>query len=223
MDAGGSNIAGEDHELYWLVTDHRDGTGAMSIAFTPVRVVCQNTLITGLRSAKVSVNLKHNKSIQTDASFYLDIFNQMARTQENVVNAMNSMTKTRLKERQVQSVMTSAYPTASRPARLKLSANITADDVPSNVWKRILNDKKEQKEVWEKRQSRVDRVKDSAMERLDVFNQEFPKLADTPWAVYNAIVETEDYRRGHDKSGTALFGGRAEAKARAFNKALDLA
>ena len=223
MDAGGSKIAGEDHELYWLVTDHRDGTGAMSIAFTPVRVVCQNTLITGLRSAKVSVNLKHNKSIQTDASFYLDIFNQMARTQENVVNAMNSMTKTRLKERQVQSVMTSAYPTASRPARLKLSANITADDVPSNVWKRILNDKKEQKEVWEKRQSRVDRVKDSAMERLDVFNQEFPKLADTPWAVYNAIVETEDYRRGHDKSGTALFGGRAEAKARAFNKALDLA
>ena len=223
MDAGGSKIAGEDHELYWLVTDHRDGTGAMSIAFTPVRVVCQNTLITGLRSAKVSVNLKHNKSIQTDASFYLDILNQMARTQENVVNAMNSMTKTRLKERQVQSVMTSAYPTASRPARLKLSANITADDVPSNVWKRILNDKKEQKEVWEKRQSRVDRVKDSAMERLDVFNQEFPKLADTPWAVYNAIVETEDYRRGHDKSGTALFGGRAEAKARAFNKALDLA
>jgi len=223
MDAGASTIAGEDHELYWLVTDHRDGTGAMSIAFTPVRVVCQNTLITGLRSAKVSVNLKHNKSIQTDASFYLDIFNQMARTQESVVSAMNSMTKSTLNARQVQSVMTSAYPTASQPTRLKLSANITADDVPSNVWNRILNDKKEQKEEWEKRQSRVDRVKDSAMERLDVFNQEYSHLANTPWAVYNAIVETEDYRRGHDKSGTALFGGRAEAKARAFNKALDLA
>jgi len=91
MDAGASTIAGEDHELYWLVADHRDGTGAMSIAFTPVRVVCQNTLITGLRSSKVSVNLRHNRSIQTDASFYLDIFNQMARTQENVVSAMDTM------------------------------------------------------------------------------------------------------------------------------------
>ena len=222
MNAGESKIAGEDHNLYWLVTDHRDGLGALSIAFTPVRVVCQNTLITGLRSAKVSVNLKHNKSIQTDASFYLDIFNQMARTQETVVNAMNSMTKTRLKERQVQSVMTSAYPNASRPSRLKLSANITADDVQSNVWTRILNDKNEQREVWEKRQSRVDRVKDSAKERLDVFNQEFPKLSNTSWAVYNAVVETEDYRRGHTASGTTLFGGRAEAKARAFNKALEL-
>ena len=222
MDAGASTIAGEDHELYWLVTDHRDGTGAMSIAFTPVRVVCQNTLITGLRSSKVSVNLKHNKSIQTDASFYLDIFNQMARTQENVVNAMDSMTKTRLKAKEVETILTSAYPTASRPTRLKLSANISADDVPSSVWKRILNDKKEQKEEWDKRQGRVDRIKDNAKERLDVFNQEFPKLSNTPWAVYNAVVETEDYRRGHTASGTTLFGGRAEAKARAFNTALEL-
>ena len=124
---------------------------AMTMAFTPVRVVCQNTLITGLRSAKVSVNLKHNRSIQTDASFYLDIFNQMARTQENVVSAMDTMTKTRLKAKEVESVLTSAYPTASRPTRLKLSANISADDVPSNVWKRILTDKKEQKEEWEKK------------------------------------------------------------------------
>ena len=222
MDAGGSSIAGEDHQLYWLITDHRDGTGALSIAFTPVRVVCQNTLVTGLRSAKVSVNLKHNKSIQTDASFYLDIFNQMARTQESVVEAMNTMTKTKLSDKQVDTIMNYAYPTASQPTRLKLSANITADDVPANVWSRILRDKKEQKEVWEKRQSRIDRVRESAVERLDVFNQEYLNLAQTPWAVYNAVVETEDYRRGHDASATTLFGSRAEAKARAFNKALDL-
>ena len=81
----------------------------------------------------------------------------MARTQENVVSAMDSMTKTRLKAKEVETILTSAYPTASRPTRLKLSANISADDVPSSVWKRILNDKKEQKEEWDKRQSRVDR------------------------------------------------------------------
>jgi hypothetical protein len=136
---------------------------------------------------------------------------------------MNTMTKTKLSNTQVDRIMTYAYPTASQPTRLKLSANITADDVPSSVWNRILNDKKHQKEVWEKRQSRIDRVKESAMERLDVFNQEFHSLAQTPWAVYNAVVETEDYRRGHDSSATTLFGSRAEAKARAFNKALDLA
>ena len=60
------------------------------------------------------------------------------------------------------------------------------------------------------------------MERFNIFNDEFPKLANTSWGVYNAIVETEDYRRGHDSSATALFGSRAESKARAFNKALEL-
>jgi predicted nucleic acid-binding protein len=220
LDAGASSIAGEDHKLFWLVTDHRDGTGALSIAFTPVRVVCQNTLITGLRSSKVSVNLKHNKSIAVDTSFYLDIFNQMARTQETVVEAMNSLTKVTLKKEQVADIMSAAYPTASKPNRLKLSDGISADDVPAKVWVRILNDRKDQVEEFEKRQARVTRIRDNALERVDIFNQEFSGLANTPWAVYNAIVETEDYRRGWDGSGTALFGQRAEAKARAFNKAL---
>tara|TARA_R110000824_G_scaffold74443_2_gene189215 strand:- start:83 stop:1129 length:1047 start_codon:yes stop_codon:yes gene_type:complete len=220
LDAGASSIAGEDHKLFWLVTDHRDGTGALSIAFTPVRVVCQNTLITGLRSSKVSVNLKHNKSIAVDTSFYLDIFNQMARTQETVVEAMNSLTKVTLKKAEVADIMNAAYPTASKPNRLKLSDGISADDVPAKVWMRILNDRKDQVEEFEKRQARVTRIRDNAQERVDIFNQEFTSLANTPWAVYNAIVETEDYRRGWDGSGTALFGQRAEAKARAFNKAL---
>ena len=79
----------------------------------------------------------------------------------------------------------------------------------------------EQREVWEKRQNRTDVIMNHAKERLDVFNQDFPKISNTSWAVYNAIVETEDYRRGHDKSGTALYGSRAEAKARAFNTALN--
>ena len=220
LDAGDSAIAGEDHKLFWLVTDHRDGTGSLSIAFTPVRVVCQNTLITGLRSSKVSVNLKHNKAIGTDTAFYLDIFNQMARTQESVVSAMNSLTKVTLKKPDVKTIVTFAYPNASKPNRLRLSDGIVADDVPATVWNRILNDRKYHQDEFGKRQARVDRIRENAYDRINVFNEEYSDLANTPWAIYNAIVETEDYRRGWDSSGTALFGQRAEAKARAFSKAL---
>ena len=226
LDAGDSQIAGEDHKLFWLVSDHRDGTGALSIAFTPVRVVCQNTLISGLRSSKVSITLKHNKSIQADTSFYLDIFNQMARTQRSVVEAMNSLTKVVLEPKQVEQIVSSAYPSASKPNRLRLSDGISTDDVPTNVWTKILNDRKKPQEEYEKRQARVTRIKDNAYERIEAFNEGFSHFANTPWAIYNAIVETEDYRRGWDgekgkaASGTAVFGQRAEAKARAFNKAL---
>jgi len=220
LDASESKIAGEDHHLYWLITDARDGTGSLTIAFTPVRVVCQNTLITGLRSSKVSVNLKHNKAINSDTEFYLDIFNQMGRVQEGIVTAMDSLTKNTLVQAQADQIITSAYPNASKPNRLKLSDGITADDVPAKVWTRILADRGVQEDEYGERQKRIDRIKDNANERLEVFNQEHSKYAMTPWAVYNAVVETEDYRRGHEKSGTQLFGSRAESKARAFNKAL---
>ena len=220
LDAGGAKIAGEDHDLFWLVSDHRDGLGALNIAFTPVRVVCQNTLISGLNNSKISVSLRHNRSIKADASFYLDIFSKMARTQESVVEAMNSLTTVTLVEKQIDSIVKSAYPNASPPNRLVLSDGFSRDDVSSDVWGRILRDRKGHQEIWEQAQARVDRIRTNAYDRIEAFNEEFPKLAKTPWAVYNAIVETEDYRRGHEKSGTKLFGTRAYAKAVAFNKAL---
>ena len=64
---------------------------------------------------------------------------------------------------------------------------------------------------------------------MDIFNQQFGHFANTPWAVYNSVVEAEDYRRGHNgnndapASSTALFGDRAKTKARAFSKALEYA
>lgn len=220
LDAGESKIAGEDHNLYYLVSDARDGTGALNIAFTPVRVVCQNTLVAGLDNAKVSIAIKHRQSIAQDAEFYLDIFNQMAHVKETVVSAMDSMTAVTLDDDQIKRIILKAYPNASRPARLKLSDGINADEVPAHVWTKILTDREAKKDEYEKRQARVDRIKANANERLDIFNQEFPHLARTPWAVYNAVVETEDYRRGWDTSDTMLFGSRAEAKVRAFKAGL---
>lgn len=222
LDAGESKIAGEDHNLFYLVSDARDGTGALNIAFTPVRVVCQNTLVAGLNDAKVSISIKHNQSIRKDAEFYLNIFSQMASVKDTVVSAMDSMTAVTLEEADVKRIMLKAYPNASRPSRLKLTNGITADEVPAHVWTQILKDRESKRDEYEKRQARVDRIKANAMERLDIFNQEFPHIAQTPWAVYNAVVETEDYRRGWDTSDTMLFGSRAEAKVRAFQAGLAL-
>ena len=229
LDASESKIAGEDHHLYWLVTDARDGTSGLTIAFTPVRVVCQNTLITGMRSSKVSINLKHNKSIQNDTEFYLDIFRDMAKTKEQVVTAMNTLTNNTLEKKAVDSIINYAYKDASRPTRLKLSDGVRADDVDAKAWTRILAHRKDELEEYDKRTQRKDAVKNVAYERLDIFNQQFGHFANTPWAVYNSVVEAEDYRRGHNgnndapASSTALFGDRAKTKARAFSKALEYA
>ena len=223
LDAGDSKICGEDHNLYFLVTDSRDGMGALQIAFTPVRVVCQNTLTAGLASAKISVRLTHTRNIESDTEWYIGLFNKMTVAKDEAIGLMNTLANVNnITQEDANRVINSAYPDASAPRRLTLSRSITSDDVPANVWSKLMMDKKDLLEEFDKRKDRVELIRKGARERYSAFNDEFPNLARTPWAVWQAVCETEDYRKGHKDSSTTLFGARAEAKARAFATARQL-
>jgi len=222
LNAGESAIAGEHHKLYYLITDHRDGLGALTIAFTPVRVVCQNTLTTGLSSAKVSVSLSHNKMIKADTQWYTSIFNSMLTAQDQVVAQMDRLADFNLDPGEAEKVIDAAYPPTSTPRRLRLSNGVTEDDVPKETWLKILNDTKYDRERYDKQRERDEKIRAGALERFHAFNDEFPNNANTPWAIWQAVVETEDYRKGHANSATTVFGDRANRKARAFRAALAL-
>ena len=61
----GITVAGEDrHDVYLLATNSHDGTSSFTVAVTPVRVVCQNTLTMALRGTKQSWSLRHTRSVQ---------------------------------------------------------------------------------------------------------------------------------------------------------------
>lgn len=61
----GIQIAGQDaHDVYLLAYNSHDGSSAFTLAVTPVRVVCQNTLTMGLRAAKQTWTLRHTSSVQ---------------------------------------------------------------------------------------------------------------------------------------------------------------
>ena len=222
LDAGESKICGEDHHLYFLVSDHRDGGGALQIAFTPVRVVCQNTLTAGLQNAKINVRLTHTRNIESDTEWYIGLFNQMDSAREEAVAVMNTLSTTTITKDEAETVVKSAYPDASEPRRLTLAKDITPDQISGGVWAKLLSEKKDLVEEYDKRVERVESIRKIARERYDVFNDEFTDLAKTPWAIWQAFVETEDYRKGHTDSSTSVFGTRAEAKIRAFNKAKSL-
>ena len=223
LNAGSSSIAGEDHNLYYLITDHRDGTGALSMAFTPVRVVCQNTLSLGLNNAKVSVNLQHRKSIRDDADWYMSLFNEMATARDSSIEQMNTLTSVKIGDDDAKHVINKSYPKPAMPRRLRMANGVTGDDVPSHIWAKLLQDK----EQWEKDHSNsIERIqvhKDMAFERWDIFNQEHPNVANTPWAVWQAVCETEDYRRvkeqNRGRQTSALYGSRATTKEKAFSNA----
>jgi hypothetical protein len=147
----------------------------------------------------------------------------MSAAKDEAIGVMNTLGNVQnITEEEADGVIKAAYPDASAPRRLTLAKDITADDVPANIWVKLMGDKKELIEEFDKRRQRVELIRTGAKERYAAFNDEFPNLARTPWAVWQAVVETEDYRKGHKDSSTTLFGARAEAKARAFSAARKL-
>ena len=57
-------ICGDKLEPYLCFTNSHDGSGAIKIAMTPIRVVCNNTLNLAMRNAKRSWSTKHMGNIE---------------------------------------------------------------------------------------------------------------------------------------------------------------
>lgn len=60
-----TTVLGDDVAPYLVFTNSHDGSGAVKVAITPVRVVCQNTLTIALRRAKRVASIKHCGDIRT--------------------------------------------------------------------------------------------------------------------------------------------------------------
>lgn len=53
----------DDIEKYLLLTSSHDGSGAIQAMFTPIRVVCNNTLQAALKGSKHKISIRHTKSV----------------------------------------------------------------------------------------------------------------------------------------------------------------
>ena len=56
-------ISGEKFSPYLLFSNTHDGSGAVKVALTPIRVVCQNTLNLALDTARRSWSMMHGRSL----------------------------------------------------------------------------------------------------------------------------------------------------------------
>jgi phage/plasmid-like protein (TIGR03299 family) len=76
-------------EKYLFLTTSHDGTGSIQIAFTPVRIVCQNTLNAALRNQLNGIKIRHTASATDklkEAYKMLGITNQLTVELEAIYN-----------------------------------------------------------------------------------------------------------------------------------------
>jgi phage/plasmid-like protein (TIGR03299 family) len=76
-------------EKYLFLTSSHDGTGSISIAFTPVRIVCQNTLNAAMRNQTNCIKIRHTASAADklqEAYKMLGMTNQLSLEMEAIYN-----------------------------------------------------------------------------------------------------------------------------------------
>lgn len=221
LDAGERKIKGEDLKLYFLVTDTRDGGTSMKIAFTPVRVACYNTLVTGLKSSLVTVSMDHVASIGSVFDSRVSLVKRLTAAQDSTLEIFDMMSKFKLKGKQFERVIEAAYPLPKRPKKAVVLDEVTVDE--SELVGMLYDEASHANQLWEYYCQRALGLRDAASELFAKFNDEFPKTANTGWAVYNAVVETADFRNGSDSVPvSAIWGARAQEKKRAFTEVSSL-
>lgn len=214
-----AEVAGEELAKYFLLTDTKDGKGgAMRLAFTPIRVVCTNTLTTAISGARDQFSLSHTGDLQADLNGAVEIIAASKRAEKDVLETFRYMAQFKAEVAQLQTLLDAAYPLPKVGRWERFKDDLEDLDVSKAVTERVL----QQHEKLEARRQVRQRLQEGAKELYQKFCDEHTDLAQTPWAMYNAIVEFEDFRNGWSgrEGESLLFGQRAERKAKAFTAAV---
>lgn len=210
--------------MFYFISGGHDGGHAVTIGVTPVRIVCQNTLMMGLASASFRADVAHKGAALAEVQFQVNVVAQMQSAATAVTAAMRLLAATPVTSEALEPIFEAAYPTPLRAysdrAVAILGSTVTLDEAR----KLQLEGKVKKADNWEES---VKTYRDAALVRLEAFNDEYPQVANTPWAAYNAVVETEQYRRGKSNTTRArdvLFNGfRGQNITRAWDAAYAIA
>lgn len=103
-------VLDDDVEPYMVFTNSHDGTGAIRIAMTPVRVVCQNTMNLALNTAKRQWSTKHVGDMQSkleEAKLCLRLANDYM---TNLDEEADRLANAKLYAEQVEEILNDMFP-----------------------------------------------------------------------------------------------------------------
>lgn len=191
-------------EKYLFLTTSHDGLGCIHAAFTPVRIVCNNTLNAALRSQVNSIRIRHTANVQgrlREAHKLMDITNQMADELEAIFNRWSHV---RITDKQVKRLIQVAM--ASNQETLQNLKSGKQDEL-SAIYTNT-----------------VDRVFEYAMSQPD---QQEATTKGTLFGTYNAVTgyfqNVRNYKDEETKFKSIMHGTGLQRSQLAFNLCGDFA
>ncbi len=188
-------------EQYLFLTSSHDGTGAVQAAFTPIRIVCNNTLNAALSQCSNKVSIRHTRSASDtlkEAHKIMGISNQLKNELQEV---FQRMAKVQITDPELLDFIKRAM-SPNREVMSKLDA---------------------QEELSSRFKNTVDDVYAYAMSSE---TQQMNSTKGTVFGAYNAITgyfqNVKTYKTNEDKLNSIIFGTGERRQQRAFDLALNL-
>lgn len=185
-------------EKYIFLTTSHDGTGSITAAFTPVRIVCQNTLNAALVNMSNVIRIRHTSGAKQrleNAHKVMGLANRLSTQLEGI---FNQWTKVRITDAEVKKLIQLALcPNKETLDALKKGA----DDELSTLFKNT--------------------VEDAFAYGMMADTQQMDTTKGTVFGAYNAVTgyyqNVRNYKDDESKLQSIVMGGTAQGKAqRAF-------
>jgi phage/plasmid-like protein (TIGR03299 family) len=186
-------------EKYLVLTNSHDGLSTLKVYFTPIRVVCQNTLTASLRDAKSGISIRHSGNINGKIE----------------------------EARKVLNISVNYYDQFEKIIKGFGSKKISKDDAVLYFESVMAEFSKGDGIEFSKQQEKKIEICQNLF--VNGMGNDNPDVKGTLWTAYNAVTEFCDYHRGikgvdggSGRVNDALFGTGAGIKAVAFEKAVQL-
>ena len=118
-------VVGDDFcAKYLLLSNCHDGRGAVSVKFTPIRVVCQNTLLFALNSGEKAPRVRHSRNMQQRLRDIQELNGVMWQTFKAAEDLFQTLVRVQVDGARLNAYLNAVYPLTDeqrkaqkRPAR----------------------------------------------------------------------------------------------------------
>lgn len=207
------SIAGDEITNYGMLTSPYAGGEAYYFRITPVRTVCENTLVAAKSASTESYRIIHDEDSPKNLAKWL---NGITTRSEQRLAAMKQMFELfaakRVTEAETTQVLAKTYP-YPQPV-------VTDAFAPSEVIEAKVANFKSTVEYQDRAREMVAELFGGAGR-----GSELKSAEGTGWGLYNAVVEWEDYRRSKNaqtRASDTLFGYRAQVKELAYTAVAEI-
>jgi phage/plasmid-like protein (TIGR03299 family) len=235
LKTGTHSISGDEVDSYFLVSDGKAGNRSLKISVTPVRVVCQNTLIMSDTSSNLSITVPHSNGVELEYRFWLNMISQLEHSQEVVFADLRRLADRRITDDIAKRIFLDAFPEPVQNQRVKLAKSIGTMSIEDSVREEATGALSNAVMAYDYNLAQSIKWREGAYTLYQRFNEgdeqggqmspaALKALQGTAYAALQAVTELCDFggMNRESASSSSLFGARAAQKTRAWESCLKI-